>query len=103
MAEVIIDPDFAAAILRSADVRDMVKTAADEVGDRAKTETTSESIAKGIEVEVGLQDGAWTGRINAKDFKSGWFEHGTVKMRARPFLRKAAMALGYKIEAGRRV
>lgn len=96
-----LDPGFEKAILRDDWVKEELRQRTEEMASKAKTITKSKSIRKGIEAVVEFENGRWVGRVIAKDFKSGWFEFGTVKMRARPFLAPAAMALGYHLEASR--
>ena len=59
----------------------------------------SGSMADAIEVEVGEDGGTRTGRINANDFKSHWWEFGH-RGRIDPFLRPAAESVVGKVTGG---
>ncbi len=97
------DSAFEKAILRSDEVRALLQVRTNEMASQARRETKSKRIAAGIVANVGIVDGMLIGRVAATSFISHFHEFGTVKMRARPFLVPAAMALGYTIKAGKRV
>lgn len=93
-----LDSGFEKAFLRSDLVSGVVKDRAETAAVKVRQSTRHATIRAGIEVVVGDQDGIVVARIIAKDFKSHWFEFGTVKMRAEPFLVPGVMAAGFKIE-----
>jgi HK97 gp10 family phage protein len=104
MGKVTLDSGFEAAVLRSPEVQAVLKSEVSKIESRAKSNarSISTSIANDITSDVGVLNGQLVGRVIAMNFKSHWFEFGTVKMRARPFLQPAAVALGYSLKAGRR-
>ncbi len=59
----------------------------------------SGSMADAIDTEVGDDGGVRTGRINANDFKSHWWEFGH-RGRIDPFLRPAAESVVGKVTGG---
>lgn len=90
------DPGFRRALLGSDDVGDLVGGLAADVAVEARKrapddpDTPGSSIAEGIEVDTGLERGRRVARVNALDWKSHFFEYGTSRHSARPFLRPSA-------------
>jgi hypothetical protein len=96
------DPSFEKAWSRSEHPKKIAREAATDIAKQAQRNTQSKRIREGIVVEVGEVEGSTVARVIAKHFISGFFEFGTVKMRAQPYLRPAAVALGYILKAGKR-
>lgn len=46
-----------------------------------------------------LTSDGWHGRVTVLNFKGGWYEFGTSRHPARPYLRPAAEAAGLRLEA----
>lgn len=87
--------------MRTTEMADVVQSETSRIADESKQIASefSSTIADGITADVGFIDGQLVGRVNANDFKSHWFQFGTVKMAAHPFLDVAAVNLGYRLEA----
>jgi hypothetical protein len=77
--DVKLDPSFVTGLLRSEEVGAVVRHTAEQVAD----------LADEIEVTAVIEDGVYKGFVDARDFRSWWFEAGTRKMKARPALRPA--------------
>jgi uncharacterized phage protein gp47/JayE len=75
----------------------------EDIAGRARTKTRHRTVAAGIKVVSGDENGRFVVRVVATDFKSHWFEFGTVKMAAQPFLQPAAIEAGYTLTAGTRI
>ena len=97
----VVNPSFEKLWQFTPEAKQIAERSAKEIAAAAKRNTHA-SIAAGIEVEVGMEDGQITGRVNSKDFRSHWFEFGTSEMSAQPFLQPAVTALGYKLKARRK-
>lgn len=88
------NPDFEEEWLRSKDALELVDGIAKEAAPVAESlaPKRTQNLADSIEAESGLVDGVATGRVNAHDFKAGWWEFGH-EGRDQPFLRPAMEAV----------
>jgi hypothetical protein len=86
--DVKLDPSFVTGLLRSEEVGAVVRHTAEQVADLARP-LWPKSLADEIEVTAVIEDGVYKGFVDARDFRSWWFEAGTRKMKARPALRPA--------------
>lgn len=86
----IPNPDFEGEYLASDEALELVQGVAGEGVPIAQSlaPKREEHLADSIEAEAGFVDGVATGRINAGDFKAGWWEFGH-EGREQPFLRPA--------------
>lgn len=82
-------PGFEEAFLRTGGVRDMLDEVTEQVAEEARRLAPFDWFRKGIESEVGTEDGQLIGRVNANDWRSHFWEFGTIKHDARPALRPA--------------
>jgi hypothetical protein len=98
---------FEDEILRSQPVRAIVEDRTQAAAERASRlaaddpSTSGQDLHSNIEADVGLDAHGWVGRVNANDWKAGWFEFGTSRQAARPFLRPALEAEVGPVEQGR--
>lgn len=89
-------PGFKRELERSDEAAAIARDLAEQVADRARSrapddpDTPGSSIADAIAVDSGEDRGRRTTRVNALDWKSHFFEYGTSRMHARPFLRPSA-------------
>ncbi len=97
----IPNPLFERQYLSSNEPDPMLAEVAGQVAEVAarNARKRSGSMADAIEVEVGDESGVRTGRINANDFKSLWWEFGH-RGRIDPFLRPAAESVVGKVTGG---
>jgi hypothetical protein len=97
----IPNPLFERQYLASNEADPMLEEVAGNVATEAERNARkrSGSMADAIEVEVGDDGGVRTGRINANDFKSYWWEFGH-RGRIDPFLRPAAESVVGKVTGG---
>jgi hypothetical protein len=90
-----LDRSFDRELMHSAYVHDLLEEKVDAVAEVARDLAPDDPSTAGldlhtdIEGEVGLTDAGWQGRVNAFDFKAGWYEKGASGVTARPFLRPA--------------
>lgn len=86
--------DFEADWLASKDALALVEGIASEAAPIAQSLAPKREshLADSIEAEAGLVDGVATGRVNAGDFKAGWWEFGH-EGRDQPFLRPSMEAV----------
>lgn len=89
-----VDPNFEEELLHSPFARDLVEELADRAAERARQIVPVESgdLRDSIEGDVVLDSRGFTGRVNAFDWKAHFVEFGTVRRRARPFIRPAVEA-----------
>lgn len=92
----VSDPGFEGEILHGAAMKDVLETLTQRVRDRASDlfpddpRTVGRDLHSNIEAEVGLRPGhGFVGRVNAFDFKAGWFEFGTARIPATHALSRA--------------
>ena len=83
--------EFLASEEAVAVVLPVAEAIADVAADRVRKRT--EALADSIEAIAGVEDGVATGRVNANDFKAHWWEYGTSRHPADPYLRPAAEAI----------
>jgi hypothetical protein len=83
--------DFEAEWLASDDALELVLNIADAAVPvaQALAPKREEHLANSIEATAGFVDGVATGRLLAKDFKAHWWENGTSRHAAQPYLRPA--------------
>lgn len=104
MAIVELDPNFKQAALRSAELRLVLEERAGEVARRAAElapddpSTSGQDLHTSIVAEVGLTELGLVGRVNALNFKAPWYEKGTSRQAAQPFLAPAAEQLIGRLE-----
>jgi hypothetical protein len=96
-----LDPGFADALARTAEVGALVKEKASTAAARAKEIVAVDTgrLRDSIAGEAALTPRGWQGRVVATDFKAPWEEEGTVRRSARPFLRPAVEQTVGPIEA----
>lgn len=84
------NPNFEEEWLKSDEALELVDGIAREAAPIAQSlaPKREEFLADSIEAEAGILDGVATGRVNAKDFKAGWWEFGH-EGRDQPYLRPA--------------
>lgn len=89
------NPDFASDFNKSEEALALVGELANTAADLAKADARRRTgnLADSIEAVAGLVDGVATGRVNANDFKAHWWEFGTRRHPADPYLRPAATAV----------
>lgn len=99
------NPTFAGDYYKSDDALALV----DEVGARVVTRAQDlarkrlEIMADSIDRQTGVEGDRATCRVAVTDFKGGWWEFGTVRFPADPFLRPAAEDVtGKSLKGGRR-
>lgn len=87
--------DFAGEFLASDQALDLLRPLGPEVREIAKALAPERQghLIDSIVDQYGFLNGVATCRINAKDFKAGWWEFGH-EGRSQPFLRPAAAKVG---------
>lgn len=113
MAPVRIDLDrnFEERLLGDEQLRGAVTELTEAIADRARElapddpDTGDPDIRTGIKTEADVDEGVMTGRVNATNWKSHFWEFGhrgpNGRSREKPFLRPAADALGLDVTEGR--
>lgn len=84
------NPGFAEDFLSSTEALKIVEPIANTAADAAKARAPRRlgHLIDSIEAEAGFDaDGEATGRVNAHDFKAHWYEFGTRRHPAEPYLR----------------
>lgn len=91
-ADFKLDPDYEQGAYRTDEVRDLIEDAG------ARTEAVAKSLAPDDPATIGddivssiyhdtfLTPAGWQGRVGVTDFKGGWYEFGTSRQPARPYL-----------------
>lgn len=106
-ADFRLDPRFEEAISTG---RELVE-ALEDLGDRVKRRaseiypddprTGGKDLHTNITVESGVEHGRGMARVNANDFKAGWFEFGTSRVPATHALSRALEENVGPLEGGR--
>ena len=99
------NPTFAGDYYQSGEALELVDSIGGEVADRAAelARKRLEIMADSISHSTGVEDGRATARVRVEDFKGGWWEFGTSRFPADPFLRPAAeQVTGQSLKGGRR-
>lgn len=100
-------PDFEEELLHSQPVRAVLEDRTQAVAERASRlapddpTTTGSDLHTNITADIGLDARGWVGRVNANDWKAGFWEFGTSEHGAVPFLRPALESEVGPVEAGR--
>lgn len=96
MAKVVfkMNPNFPAEVLRSAEVEVLLREMGERVAERAKRIVEQWDPDEPITVEIIEDHRGKVAQVWNHDWKAWFFEHGTVKMEARPSLRPALEAEG---------
>lgn len=100
----VANPRFIAEIAHGAEVKRILENKTEAVAAEAKrfaAKGATGDLEEGIEPTVRRGPTGWFGRVVSKDFKTHWFEFGTVKMQKRPFLRTALESVLGRVEGGR--
>lgn len=98
LADFHLDPHFETNFYRSPDVKRILEERTEAVAERARQLAPDDPATEGddlhsmIEGEVVLEARGFVGRVTSKNFKGGWYEFGTSRQAARPYLRPAAEA-----------
>lgn len=100
------DPNFRGELLRSAEIRAVLEekaTAAAKTASRLAPDdprTSGADLHSSIVADVELTARGYAARVAALDFKAGWYEFGSSRTRARPFLRPAVEEEVGPLESG---
>ena len=95
MGDFRLDPTFERDLLSSSELGNVILELTEKTADRARElapddpNTPGSSVARGIDASVDRTARGWIGRVNGWDFKTGWFEFGTSRVRARRMLGRA--------------
>jgi hypothetical protein len=101
-----LDRTFAARVLSSPGIRDVLEPKAEKVAERARQlapddpATTSDDLRSSIRVVLMLRAGGWIARVVATDYKAHWKEFGSSREPAKPYLRPAVEAEVGPLNAG---
>lgn len=100
----IPNPSFASDFLASDEALELVERLAQDAQPIAYDLAPKrlENLADSITVVAGLEDGVATGRLLAADFKAHWYEFGTERHPAEPYLRPAIEAVVGPVVGGDR-
>lgn len=100
------NPQAPALLARTTEMVEFLGVVAEAAAENARgfAPVRSGSYRDGIEGQAGIVEGQAEGRVNARDFKSGWIEFGTGQPGPTPAfapLRRGADATGLKLIGGR--
>lgn len=99
------DPNFRAELLRSVGVKTVLEELAGRAAARAAElapddpRTQDNDLHSSVYGDVAMTPRGWAGRVGATNFKAPWFEVGSARTPARPFLRPAVEETVGPIEA----
>lgn len=99
-----LSPDLGGAWRRSRECRDLVAGAAKAAARQAALlapddpHGPAKDLHSSIVGEAVLTEEGWVGRTVVRNFKGAWYEFGTSKQAARPYLRPGAEAAGLRFE-----
>lgn len=97
--------DLADELSRSTEVKELLEDLADTIAERAselapyRTGDLAESLEGDVRSEVSLGEDGFVGIVSSDDYKAPWWEFGTSRNEARPFLRPAVEEQGLDLEA----
>ena len=85
------NPRFETELLASPEVRDLLDTFKDDLETIAKSRVRKRTgnLERSIHYDVDVDGGQFKGRLNADDFKAGWYEFGSARTDAESFLRSS--------------
>lgn len=105
MAAFVPSGDLEEELARSTEVKELIedlleraKPIAQDLAPK-KTGDLQDGIEEEVQGEVGLGEDGFFGILKSTDFKGAWWEFGTSRHDAKPYLRPAVEALGLEVSA----